>query len=287
MQPQKVLSLHKELTKKKPDISYPYMMSLKEDGWYSSIEFIPEKGYQHILSSAGREIPSLAHTTELFNLSLNFKLPHTIIMESVIPGIDFHEMNGLFNRTKNILPLKQTVFKVHDIVFPEKPDLSALERYELLKTFKSHLEKTGQIILQPLLGIAHEPNVWFQEANKAWEMGEEGIVLKRIGDIYKPGKRDASLMKIKLEKTFDLLCIRMYKTMGEKGNENLNLDLKNLRGIIVSVRIGKHSDIASFELNSPVGKVIEIKCMCDLPDGSYREPRFSRVRFDKKSSDIS
>jgi ATP-dependent DNA ligase len=286
---QKVLHLHKEEEKKNPNINHEYIISEKKDGWYVFVDYFPDRGFSYPVSSSYRFVPSMEKSIDLFR-----RLPKPInhcrfIMEAVIPGMDFYTMNGIFNRSVGDVNRDDVEFYFHDLItlvdgnpIPE----TALDRYKRLQQIEQEIKNISRFHLLPILGISKDKNVWMKHAEEVWENGGEGVVLKRVDAQYKPDRRDSSLMKIKLENSFDLLCVRMYKTIGEKGNENLNLDLKNKKGIIIPVRIGKFSDIAKFEKESPVGKVIKIKCMKQSKDGSYREPRYDCVRYDKTDKDI-
>jgi hypothetical protein len=67
-----------------------------------------------------------------------------------------------------------------------------------------------------------------------------------------------------------------------------HISLRRKNGAVITVRIPKDEDRELFELNPNVilGKVVEVKCMCELEDGMLREPRFMRVRDDKLLEDI-
>lgn len=284
---QKVLHLHKELAKKNPQLQGNYLLSEKMDGIYTYIDYHPKIGFSLVKSSAQREIPALAWTKKLFESLPKPKEPCRFIQEATIPGVDFHTANGIFNRSVGDFVCQDVVFHIHDIVFPERLGLAtALERYNILKTLdiSNTMEK---LQIHPILYAgSYDEYLWMKYFNEITEKGGEGIVAKRENSLYTPGKRNSDLLKIKLEETFDLLCTRYFTTLGEKGNIAYNVELKNKKGVLVNARIGKFDDIAEFNINSPVGKVIEIKAMCELPDGSYREPRFYRLRTDKNPSEI-
>jgi hypothetical protein len=287
MQPQKVLHLHLEEAKKKPKLQGLYMLSEKLDGWYVTIDYDPSYGWFTPVSSAGRVIPSMLWAKEIFERLPEPKEYCRFIMEATIPGLDFHTANGIFNRSIGDFECKDVVFSIHDYIqYSVINSIDAINRYKLLTKLDTSYTK-GRVFIHPLLHVGeYNRDNWMLYFDEVASRDGEGIVAKRETGLYSPGKRNSDLLKIKLEDTFDLLCIRMYWTVGEKGHDNLNLDLQNKAGVIVPVRIGKHSDIAKFQVDSPVGKVIQIKAMCQLPDGSYREPRYDCERFDKLPSEI-
>lgn len=281
MEMQKALHLHLELEKKKPNVNHKYIVTEKKDGWWTAIDYDGNRWHPPKQSSLETAY-SLSHTLPQWEALPRPPRPCRIIAEAKIPDIDFHTMNGIFNRRKEYA--EGVEFHLHDLIFDVNEP--ALDRYSRLRGIDFNYHKG--LFLLPIIDVTDDLGKVKGYAEGIWDQEGEGVVLKRVDSPYKPGKRDSSLMKIKLEKTFDLLCIDMYWTQGEKGNDNLNLMLKNLKGITVPVRVGKHSDIHHFtNVESPVGRVVQIKCMKQLLDGSYREPRFQHVRYDKKITEIN
>lgn len=286
---QKVKHLHLEETKKNPDINYEYIVTPKIDGWYTFIDFKVGQGWSNVKSATGREIPSMLHCKEYFK-----KLPVPMvdcrfIMEAYIPETPFHILNGVFNRTIGDCKAEDAHFAIHDILYLDSLSDDNLERYKRLHSLHKYIKEIPKLTTLNYLTISDKKEEWFKAFNSVVDKGGEGVVLKRTDGIYQPGKRNSSLMKIKLEDTFDLLCIDMYETVGEKGGRNLNLKLKRKSGTELDVRVGKHADITRFLLDPTlvVGKVCEIKCMKELEKGGMlREPRFVAIRTDKTKEEI-
>lgn len=285
MLPQKAKHLYLEEEKKKPDINHEYGMFEKYDGWWIGVDNV--NGLHPPVSRELREIPSLRNYTDLFT-QLNLPSDCRVIAEAVIPGLDFHTMNGIFNRSVGNCHAENVKFYVHDIVFPYDIKMLNLDRYIYLTTLFTDKRFEG-IELAPLIGISDSKEVWFKHFNDIVERGGEGLILKQINSPYQPDKRNSSLMKIKLEKTLDLLCIGWYKTIGEKGQVNYNLKLRRKSGTELDVRLGKHSDIDLLleDEKNFVNRVVEVKCMKEIEKGKMlREPRFKAVRFDKSIREI-
>lgn len=284
-EPQKCLHLYKEEEKKKPKLNGLYMESIKLNGWYAYIDFDPRKGWSGIHSSAMREIPAFEKYKEHFEALMPVNCPHRLVAEAIIPGMDFFEMNGLFNRSVGDYHVKGVEFHFHDIILIDEPK-EADYRYYYLESYLEDQE-TDTIKLHKIREIhPYDKELWYSRFNEVVEAGEEGLVFKRTDSVYSPGKRNSDLVKMKMEDTFDVICFRVYWTKGEKGNFNLNMEVRNKAGIITPVRIGKHSDIEAFKDNPPIGQVVEIKAMCKTKYGNYKEPRFVRLRPDKLPKDI-
>lgn len=289
---QKVLHYHIEEAKKNPKIEGEYIASEKLDGWFTTISFNTKVGWLDVKSSNKRVIPSMRHAKQLFE---RLPVPNrniTLIAEAYIPGLDFYTMNGIFNRSKGDCQANYVEFYLHDllynsehsndIVIDKRP---ALERMNSIDYFC--LDYNPRIKKVKPLAVTSDKEIWFDYFDRVTYKGGEGIILKQANGLYQPDKRNSSLMKMKIEDTYDLLCIDMYTTVGEKGNENLNILLKDKAGTEQAVRIGRHEDIHYFtNVDSPVGKVVEIKVMKKNDDGSYREPRFYAIRHDKFVSEI-
>lgn len=288
---QKALHLYKEEAKRNPKLNGLYMASIKKDGWYVYADYIIGRGWSDFHSRTGRIIPSLQNYKKHLISLPQPKEDCRIIKEAIIPGLKFHTLNGILNRSTGNYQAEGVQFYVHDYVPLRTYHLNleinyALNRYEKVKELIGVHHRDVFIRHELLFIAAYHKQFWLDKFHKVIDDEEEGLVFKREDSLYSPDKRNSDLLKMKMEDTFDLLCVKMYWTKGDKGNDNLNLDLQNKAGIIVPVRIGKFSDIAEFQINSPVGKVVCIKAMCKLPDGSYREPRYSHIRFDKLSTDI-
>jgi len=290
--PQKVKHLYIEETKKKPDINHEYIVTEKRDGWFTYCSFSKKEGWDFVRSATGRIIPSMKFCKDdFFNKLPNPPCNTIFIMEAYIPDTSFHILNGIFNRSKGNCSANDVHFEIHDVLLNSRPKDSNLQRHlYLIKLLdQGYFNKTSRLTPMSILSVTSSKKDWFRIFDIITESDGEGIVLKRADGFFQPGKRNSSLMKIKLEDTFDLLCIDMYETVGEKGNRNLNLKLKRKSGVEVDVRVGKHEDIANF-LSDPtlaIGKVVEVRCMKEIEKGgALREPRFVTVRLDKTREEI-
>jgi len=289
IQPQKVLHLPKELAKKKPNLLGEFIITEKLDGWYVQIPFIVGLGWQTPLSSALRAIPAFEWVAQYLNTtSLKPKVNCIIIAEAIIPDTPFHILNGKFNRSVGDYACKDVEFVIHDFLVSGRPE-TAYARIGSVSYLNEEIKTTNIKILrmaEAILVSEYNESLWQKSFETIIDRGGEGIIAKRVSGYYQAGKRNSDLLKLKLEATFDLLCKEVYWTEGEKGNANMNLRLVRASGTEVTVRVGKHSDIAKFTEESPVGKVAEVRCMKELPDGTLREPRFAWIREDKLAKDI-
>jgi len=293
MKIQKVLHLHLEQKKKNPNLfNEEFLLTEKRDGWWAGIPFKCGKGWQAPISATGRTVPAwkwLEETGTLKKILPELHSDSLLIAEAVIPDTPFHITNGIFNRSIGDCACKDMQFIMHDVlrftdqgfVFAE----TAWARWERLQTILQATRKSEYFQQAHLISKeTFDESRWLKYFDEIYNQNGEGLVAKKCSGFYEPGKRNASLLKIKAEDTFDLVFEKLYWTVGEKGQDNLNISAKRENGVIVNVRIGKHSDIDLLCAAEAEGclqnSIIEIKAMCELESGSLREPRFVAVRYD-------
>jgi len=279
--PQKVLSLKDELAKKKPKLQGEYILTEKIDGWYVYFEYI--NGVWHTpKSSAGRPIPAF-EWMDLTTLP-KYNSDAVLIAEAYIPDCPFFITNGIFNRSIGDYHCKDVKFIVHDIVQNDYLQRANVRfqhtfRFEELRYFDRP---------EVLLLSTYNEKLWLKTFESVVENNGEGIVAKRVDSFYSPGKRNADLLKLKLECTIDALAVRLEESIGDKGLTALTLVSQRANGIEIRTVIGKHEDQKRFKEDSTsiIGKVVEIKGMEVYDDGQVRQPVFKHVREDKRIGDI-
>lgn len=302
--PQLALHLYKEEAKKKPSIGTDmFVVFEKYDGWYGSMLLAPSqvetrsKESSVIQSRAGRRIPSvnwLAQSidNEYFQLPIDVQteLHGRLIFEILLMDVtEFSELNGILNRSKGDCAAQTAYVKVHDFVPYGGEHLPFAHRYELAREVVKTLNHQ-RVILAEFIIASNKPHIWKQCAEHIWGRGGEGVILKRISAPYQEGKRNADIMKIKLEETFDLLVVDVVRgePNGKYANTLGTLLCKSKDGTLHNIS-GMTDDERDYWFKNPSeirGKVIEGKAMCKLANGSYREGRFKAVRHDKTAADI-
>lgn len=284
MKPQKALHLHLEEDKKKPKhIGHDYMVFEKHDGWYGYMDL--PSGVIH--SRAGREIPSLQE----FSQQLQSRLPRTrgrLLFEIMIEGLEydsFSELNGILNRKYE--QVDDVYIQVHDFIPQFNVSIEAETRYKFAEEIVHRIDLPS-VRLSPILSISSDPTQWRSSAEKVWEKGGEGVILKRLKAPYSPEKRNFDLMKIKEEVTLDLVVVDMVVGQGKyQGTLGaLIVQEKNGNKHTVSGMTDAQRDVWWTNKSEIIGKVVEVKAMKKLKDGSLREPRFKAIRFDKNVDEI-
>jgi len=287
---QKVLHLALELEKKKPKLDGKFIVTEKIEGWYVTFFFNAAKNTWELpKSSANREIPAFAWMGTLLDQLPKPKEDTILITEAYIKNSPFHITNGRFNRSVGDCYCYDVVFKCHDLV-KLHTNTPAYVRGVQLNTFISEMTSLCADYFQMLPVLRndyYDHDEWMRLFDKVASAGGEGIVAKRSEAYYSFGKRNADLLKVKLECTVDCLAIALSEGIGEKGYPSLTLLSKRKNGTVISTVISKHADQDAFRADSSLilGKVVTIKGMETYEDGQIRQPVFSCVRNDKQDWD--
>lgn len=285
------LALHKykaDAKKKKDHMGKPYLMFEKHDGWYGYMELGKETS---IMSRANRAIPSVQHLADLINDQAKLhKLHGRLIFEIMIEDVtEFKDLNGILNRTKHDFKADGAYLRVHDYIPELGKSMNCWQRWCLANEVVKLLN-ISSVRKANFLGSTNNLAEGFAEiiAQRVWDSGGEGIILKRADAVYQEGKRNADLMKIKLETTVDLLVISLVRGEGKYANTLGALRCVDSKGTVHT--ISGMSDQQRYDWwNTPsliVDRVVEVQAMCWLDNGSLREPRFKAIRFDKTIADI-
>jgi ATP-dependent DNA ligase len=290
MRIQKVLSLSDALEKKswRQRISGVYLIQQKFDGNYLYADYTQGVGWDSLRSSSQRILPSLQHI-QLGNHISTPTQHMRFIFEGILEGADVHEISGTLNRHEACTDSRLKLM-LHDVVPLEESlrlQVNTSDRYKLMQQIRdTKLIKKVQVLGASEYG--EEGFLWRKVFDQVVDRGGEGIICRQTKAIYLEGKRNESLLKMKMEATLDLLCESVLYSFGKKGNPSMNLLLRDASGGTHEVLVPKLEDQEKFKADASavVGKVVEVKCMKKLAGGSLREPRFIRTRLDKHAGEI-
>jgi len=291
---QKVLHLGKELEKKNPKIVGEYLITTKKEGWWVTIPYIVGQGWQNPLSGAMREIPSLTWVGEYLNK--NFRKPKEscfLIAEAIIPDLTFEKLNGVLNRSVGSCWCTDVVFQLHDIIAlagSKLASLTALERYNTLQSIDFSCVRKHFTVLPILEASVFNLDLWTRRFEQELNKDEEGIVMKQAGSIYAFGKRNSTLLKLKMECEKDLRCSRLEESIGVRGNKGYTLVSKGLNGVEVRTVVNNHEEQGKlyqlYQAGELANHVVKVRAMRELEDGNLKEPVYVGLREDKDIKDI-
>ena len=278
MKPQLALHLYSDLDKKKPySTDKEYAVFEKYDGWY---------GYADapsciIHSRAGREIPALKDLSDRLRKAAP-KTRGRLIFEILIEDVpEFHELNGILNRKYE--QAEGAYIRVHDYIPNFNEDVPFSTRYQYAAELVRRIN-LPEVYMAPMLATTSSHEQMQHCAQQIWDKGGEGIILKELTAPYTSGKRNATLLKIKEDVTLDLLVVGVVKGQGKYRHMTGAIQAEDKFGRVHLIGSGLTDEMR--DDHSIVGKVVEIKAMKKLPDGTLREPRFKAIRYDKLPSEI-
>jgi len=285
MKPQKALHLYQQLEKKNPKLANKGFMILeKHDGWYGYMDL-----YDGIIMSRQmRAIPSLKYLGDELALTCPPFTRGRLIFEILVEGSPvFKDLNGILNRKSE--QATDAYLLVHDFIPLAHESMPFILRHDTARevvTEYAHPKLRLATVLQG--GSAADPEYWHKVAEEVWDRGGEGIILKDLDAPYSPGKRNADIMKIKLENSEEMLVVGAEQGEGKYEGTLGALLVKDQYNVIhrVSGMSDEERHTWWSNLDIIVGKVVEVKFMCRLANGSIREGRFKAVRYDKTKEEL-
>ena len=297
IKPQKALHLYLELEKKRTKVADDeFVIFEKYDGWYGLRETIGEGLISSdIMSRAGRAIPSLvglSASLSAFEQTKQITVKGTIIFEILVEGIPvFSELNGMLNRSKGECECKGAYLMVHDFVPADDEAMPFLERYKIASAYVEALGHR-KVRIAPIIAIGDCNEVQRQAeliwARRSKDISDEGSIGKRIDAPYSEGKRNKDIIKVKSEVTLEMVVVDYELGNGKYQGMLGNIIVKQANGTLHGVSGMSDEEriewLADFSLIN--GKVVEVKAMQLLENGSLREGRFKAVRHDKGVSEI-
>ncbi len=278
MLPQKAKHLYAEEEKKNPaHLGHNYMIFEKHDGWYGYMDI-----GSPIMSRQMREIPSMTDFSSELNDELSRAMPGMkgrLIFEILVEGYPvFKDLNGILNRHEQAAG---AYILVHDFIPEEEQAFST--RYQLAKLIVEDLEVPAVRMATLLDECSNEPDQWQAIAELIWARGGEGIIAKRRDVHYSPGKRNAEILKIKLEKTEEMLVVGGREGEGKYEGVLGKLLVRDTHNVVHMVSGMSDLERAKWWHDPELidGRVVEVQFMQRLANGSLREGRFKAVRHDK------
>lgn len=287
---QKALHKHEEVQKKRTKVAEDtFAIFEKYDGWYGYRQFGTGFGTPYIISRANRPIPALHHLSKSINeAEQKVDLPNGYpIFEILVEGVpEFKDLNGLLNRSKGDCEARGAYLMVHDFIPHDNPAMPFCDRYELAKRYVSLLQH-NKVKLAPILKIGSVVDLQ-AVAEEIWDRDGEGTVGKNIRAGFEAGKRNKNILKVKEEVTLDLQVVALEEGQGKYEGTLGKLRVRSKDGVenAVSGMTDEERDLWWSRPDLIINKVVEVKAMKKLANGSLREGRFKAVRHDKAIAEI-
>jgi len=257
-----------------------WALSTKYDGNYVQIHFDPYNPDNSVVFTSSGKPMRFSNLQFLLESYLGYIKEPTIIEAEYI-----YDCEGkLGDRTKSArLTTYRTnsakglsndltdkdIFMVFDVI--KLDDTKFSDRLKLLNSFKSNnnlktIDFSFEYSINEALDIALAKNL----------EGYEGLMLKQMNHIYKPGKRTNDVIKIKELRRIDLKCYDIVPGRGKYSGMIGGLHLINERtGMTCQVGSGLNDSMRSKDSSYFLGKTIQIKYEQILD--TYVQPVFIKV----------
>lgn len=280
------LALPREKLKKDP--TFPLLASEKLDGVFAFAVCFEDS--VRIFSRTGEEYLSIEHLKpELWEMA-DLADYEVIIFEAYAPGVEQPVISGWCRDTKN----QHTKVKayIHDAMYLEefKGEQVPFNYNMRISSFR-YCIPTGSyhhchIIPQTEVKSWEEVD---KLAESVWAMGGEGLILRDPNARYEPGKRNASIIKVKKGVSYDLEVIGFQEGTGRlKGTLGALLcRFRDGKTVVVGTGFTDTERRKWWDNQETMkGFIVQVDAMTESTKGVLREPRFKGVRADKTEADF-
>lgn len=263
-------------------LTWPMMMTEKIDGVYClCVKHDDEVG---IFSRTGERYTSMKHIESV--MMRNLDEGEVVIFEAYEPGKPQNIISGHCRDTKNqwtsIIPYCHQYMKLSEFI-EGVGTTTAAESYETL----------GRIVNGTFMQRIESWNMWSLEqtmmfVEEIWAKGGEGVVLRVPTSIFKAGKRNNDVIRIKQKITYDLEVLDVFEGKGKYTGMcgGLILKFKDERTVRVSGMSDNERSEWWNDKSKIIGKIVEVEAMKDSSKGVLREPRYVAQRHDKVKGDF-
>ncbi len=172
------------------------------------------------------------------------------------------------------------IYVVFDVLELDGEPIISLPLEERKEILDSEVEGGNRINISKYIAGDGEK---FYEA--AISLGMEGVMAKKLGSIYEPGKRSRNWLKIKKTRTMDVVVVGLKRGKGEREKSFGSLEIgayKNEK-LVKLGHVGTGFTDENLNLLSKMKPpfVIEVEYQEITKDRKLRAPRFKKLRLDK------
>ena len=246
----------------------------------------------HIFSRTGEEYLSLEHLKpELYDISKTLGTD-IIIFEGYAKGVPQPTISGWCRDTK--AQHYEVGAYVHDALSldefwgtcearPYEERSQELNRIEFWQSYH-------HTFLVPQY-FAYTWSEIDKAAERIWNAGGEGLVVRDPSVGYLPGKRNETMMKVKKDISYDLKVLSLQEGTGKYTGMvgALVCQFRDGKEVVVGTGLTdaqRKRWWSEFFYDEIVGKIVQIDAMSESTKGVLREPRFKGIRTDKTEGDF-
>lgn len=284
------LCLPREKMNNKKTPQFPLMYSEKLDGVFCFA--LCDLTSVHIFSRTGEEYLSLEHLKpELYDISKTLGTD-IIIFEGYAKGVPQPTISGWCRDTK--AQHYEVGAYVHDALSldefwgtcearPYEERSQELNRIEFWQSYH-------HTFLVPQF-FAYTWSEIDKAAERVWNAGGEGLVVRDPSVGYLPGKRNETMMKVKKDISYDLKVLSLQEGTGKYTGMvgALVCQFRDGKEVIVGTGLTdaqRKRWWSEFFYDEVVGKIVQIDAMSESTKGVLREPRSKGIRSDKAEGDF-
>lgn len=284
------LCLPREKMNNKKTPQFPMMYSEKLDGVFCFA--VCDTTSVHIFSRTGEEYLSLEHLKpELYDISKTLGT-NIIIFEGYAKGVPQPTISGWCRDTK--AQHYEVGAYVHDALSldefwgtcearPYEERSQELNRIEFWQSYH-------HTFLVPQY-FAYTWSEIDKAAERIWNAGGEGLVVRDPSVGYLPGKRNETMMKVKKDISYDLKVLSLQEGTGKYTGMvgALVCQFRDGKEVVVGTGLTdaqRKRWWSEFFYDEIVGKIVQIDAMSESTKGVLREPRFKGIRTDKTEGDF-
>lgn len=284
------LCLPREKMNNKKTPQFPLMYSEKLDGVFCFA--VCDTTSVHIFSRTGEEYLSLEHLKpELYDISKTLGTD-IIIFEGYANGVPQPTISGWCRDTK--AQHYEVGAYVHDALSldefwgtcearPYEERSQELSRIEFWQSYH-HTFRVPQY-------FAYTWSEIDKAAERIWNVGGEGLVVRDPSVGYLPGKRNETMMKVKKDISYDLKVLSLQEGTGKYTGMvgTLVCQFRDGKEVVVGTGLTdaqRKRWWSEFFYDEIVGKIVQIDAMSESTKGVLREPRFKGIRTDKTEGDF-
>lgn len=284
-------------TNLKGSLKFPAFISEKLDGVFCVAKCAMENGYPavHIYSRTGEEYKSMEHLKPELWLIYTYLRTSYIIFEAYTPGEEQPIISGWCRDTKK--QHEKLMAYVHDALngmdFEQGTGTNTYqERLNKLNTLPWQDIHWCRLVPQFIVTSDEEVKAF---AQKVWNSGGEGAVVRYANGTYMPGKRNWTMVKLKQGVSYDLEVIALQPGHGKYEGMLGALICRFRDGKTVTVGSGLTDEQRRMWSPTPaflnlgddiLHKIVQVDAMAESKNGVLREPRFKGIRYDKKEADF-
>jgi ATP-dependent DNA ligase len=280
------------------ELSNRFIAQRKYDGCNVVVIVTPNGEGDRVLSRTGEVVKSCQHFIAEVRRKLSSQFVRgqgfAVLGEAWRAGVTQAVISGDFRRSHPIEPrLRLMVFDMLTVKEFEagQCDWMFTERHDFLHRFFRDANVHDYVQLCP----TYNPGTYGPAQRMADELckggGFDGLILRQPDGLWAAGSgTGGEIVKVKPVQSYDLLVVGLEEGKGKYVGTLGALVCKGPKGLVKVSGMSDEQRRVWWSASNPdaavIGRIIEVQCLGLTAAGSFREPRFKGIRFDKEAPDF-